>query len=243
VRGPFVAFVAVVLLTACGESSLYKQSDFPFAASYPFVAKIQDPVLEIDCTGVFLSPVAFLTAGHCVKRAGTFVLVSSQGVRTAREAARLGPGTSEDTGDLVLMTVDEENFPGPFPRIGRRAEVGEELSLVGFGCSAWEDRQTNGEMRIGVNRVAYAADFLYLLSPLAPVRELIGSESTGLCYGDSGAPALRLGSPPELVGLGHAVYRDDAQHYSLLVDLTQPAQLAFLKAQDEALRLGIDFSE
>lgn len=237
----YVRAIFFLILSGCGNSDLWRSSDFPYAAEFPFVVKLRDPVTDLNCSGTLLSETTVLTAAHCLQRQGRFVVVAASGVVSAHEVARLGKGTPEDTGDIAVLKTDEPIAAASFPKIGRSLQAGERVRLAGFGCTDFETVGGGGAQQVGWNRVDYVGDFAYLLSPIG-VRGLVsqGGETAGLCYGDSGSPAFR-DSSNVVVGVGHGAGRTESDHVSFFVDLTQPAQRSFLESANSQLGLSVAF--
>lgn len=247
-RRLFPKFILVVIglsLVGCGgKSNLWKQSDFGMGGTYPFAAKVLDPVGDRSCSAVQLNDRTVLTAAHCISREGSFVVLTPAGATTGRETARLGGGEVEDSHDLSLLTLDEALAAAAYPVIGSRLKVGESLAFVGFGCQDWDRQTGGGAMQVGTNTITEIDPFARTFTKLSTVRGILGvAAGNGLCYGDSGGPALREGEPRELVGLSHGVVQGEDGHYSLFIDLTQPAQQDFLRAQNNSLGLGLTFRD
>lgn len=171
-------------------------------------------------------------------------MVSSVGVVTAQDRILAGDGTSDGNMDLALLLLDDSLTISRYPHLGSNLRKGERLRIAGFGCHDWDPNAPAGKLSIGENTVDRVSAFAYLVTSFSNARGILGQSShVGLCYGDSGGPALRAEATDELVGLAHAVSRDDQNHYSTLIDLTQDTQLEFLRAQNDKHGLGIVFGE
>ncbi len=233
-----------VVLVGCGKSSLLKTEDFPGVEEVPFAVKVLNPLTDQLCSGVALTNRTVLTAAHCADGPGRSVVISSAGVATAQERILAGDGTYDGNMDLALLLMDDALNLSSYPHLGSNLRQGEKLRVAGFGCRDWNPSAPAGVLSVGENIVDRIAAFAYLVTSYPNVRGILGKVShVGLCYGDSGGPALRVEAKDELVGLAHAVARDAQNHYSTLIDLTQETQMEFLKAQNEKHGLGINFGE
>lgn len=242
----YLSFLLGLLLSACsGESKLWRQSDFPLGENFAYAAKFFDPVTQTVCSAVLLSPTTALTAAHCVKREGNFLVLSAAGSSGAHEVARLGEGGDGDTSDLSLLTLDDPLAAKEYPVIGSELKEGETLTFLGFGCESLATRTATGVMQVGENTIIELSQYAYVLTPVASLRSIVGiSGGSGLCFGDSGGPALRtVGVAKELVALGHAVRDSREGQYSIFVNLTEAAQRDFLLQKNDELQLGIVFSD
>lgn len=240
----FVVLSLCLVLCGCGgESKLWKQTDFPLGESYPYGAKILDPVNQMGCSAVLLSERTALTAAHCLQREGSFLVLAPAGVSSAKEAARLGTGTAEDSYDLAILSLSDPLPAREYPAVGSHLKEGEKLTFLGFGCQNMTQKTSTGVMQVGENTIVELSKFAYTLTPAALARGIVGiAGGSGLCFGDSGGPGLRtVGETKELVALSHAVAESAEGHYSIFVNLTGQPLRDFLVLKNDELNLGITF--
>jgi hypothetical protein len=180
-----------------------------------FVVRIESQVGEL-CSGVLIEPDIVLTAAHCVLVEARYKVHGldprfrdvPRGVQSLILHASFdgsAPPHAQPGIDLALLLLDAPMGPGFQPLSPRRLPPpieGEDVTLAGFGTTAYSRRETarnlrftylrlRGEIRVG-NTMLVGTD-----------SEREGKTTgAGACQGDSGGPILR-GDPGtfELLGI------------------------------------------
>jgi hypothetical protein len=142
------------------------------------------------CSGVRLNSTTILTAAHCLNEFVFSVSVElAPGKRVVPleitlhpEATNLG---SIFINDLALLTISppEGEMPPPTVQIAERIEVGDTLTILGYGATDGASSAGSGVLRIGemrVNQVTSESIFSDYSPPIL----------SNTCFGDSGGPAF-----------------------------------------------------
>src|SRR5262249_55943789 len=148
-----------------------------------------------------------------------------------------------DTADMVLMELSDSLPSATYPSVGSDLEKGEDLHFMGFGCQDISETQADGILRSGENQITDVNSFAQVWTPTTSPRAILGSpEQSGLCFGDSGGPAIRVKADSmEVVALAHAVADQPDGRLSFFVNHTSSENRAFLQEQNERFHLNIQF--
>jgi len=134
----------------------------------------------LDCSGALISPTVVVSAAHCPEEDDLEVRFGPRPGAPERIVA-VDRVTNHPTEDLRLLFLDGAvtDDVTPLPVGGEGLEAGETVELAGFG-----QREDGFDER------------RFVASPVSRVTErrvvVDGSGRRGLCFGDSGGPALRL---------------------------------------------------
>jgi len=227
------------------------------SSGFPGVVMVSIPGGGI-CSGTIVSHKAVLTAAHCTKRVGNYIVVgnfadpSANGGRSQKSTSvvsNFGPGAVEDPNDIsILVFLDQTFQEQDIIPIGDASRAGEVATLVGYGCSNLDTRTGAGKKRMGTNVIAQIHDYIEFYTPLssatssARARGIIGSTNrAGSCFGDSGGPALaENGGKYAVVGVTHAGGVIDNTIVSQYADVSNRADnRAFISQINKDQNLGI----
>lgn len=140
-----------------------------------------------QCTASLVGPRVIVTAGHCAET-DAIAKFQVDGERYTARMIRspLYPGKDHD---VAVGIIDREvTGVAPFSLAAKAPEVGEKLTLFGFGCSAANGADAGkGILRRGDASVETVTGF-----------DLV-SHGAAACFGDSGGPTL--GADSTLAGI------------------------------------------
>jgi len=213
------------------------------------------PVVEVVlpggrsiCTGTIVSEHAVLTAAHCAKEDGRYLIVTDNGNFSTYEHYFTGNGDVDSTDDLAILVFDEQiasREAGEVYDIATSVNEGDEARLVGYGCNDLTKRSGAGVKRTGTNLIAEINDYITFLTPKTTSstgRGIIGAENrAGSCFGDSGGPALaKSGETYVVTGVTHAGGSYGSDFISEYVNVaTNGSNRAWLSSVNTAHGLGI----
>ena len=233
----------------------YSTSSIPTASgrfssitnNYPGVVMVILPAGQGLCSGAIVSAHAVLTATHCLLSAGTYTVRSNNGDFMTSHVVHTGNGSVNDVSDIGLLIFDDvtlTNFNDEIYSIADGANVGEAVTVVGFGCTSVETRVGAGVKREGTNTISSKGDYLVLLTPMAnTARAIIGdANQAGTCFGDSGGPLfVNNNGRLEIAGVTHAGGTYGKYYVSEFTDVADNSNnRAFLAQVSNMNHLNID---
>lgn len=206
---------AALLLTACGKD-VYSGDGLPAASGrvssittdFPGVVMVLSPAGAL-CTGIIVGRRAVITAAHCLLSNGRYTIRTDRGDFSTSDRDSNGPGTVDDPRDIGMLRFDADvtDNDNDIHTFASSVNQGDNVTLVGFGCTNPDTRRGAGTKREAHNVIAEKnSDFLVLLTAASTVRMIIGDENQGgTCFGDSGGPLfVERNGKQQLVGITHA---------------------------------------
>jgi secreted trypsin-like serine protease len=169
---------------------------------FPAVVRIRfelSSTRSAECTATWVSDRTLLTAAHCVEGADRSPgkLSVSKGTGIGQRAVKVishptyRPGCG-DCNDIAIAIFKENTSPFYIPVALTQAQVGDPLTIVGFGNFNHETQSGSGVKRRGNNKVSAIdyrgrVDFVGLITPIG---DKGSGESVTNSQGDSGGPMI-----------------------------------------------------
>ena len=235
-------------------SGIYVSESFGF----PGVVMVSLPGGGI-CSGTIVSHKAVLTAAHCTKRSGTYLVRGNfldpsgnlgDSQKSTSSFVNFGPGIVEDPNDISFLIFPENTFQqSDVISIADSSRAGDVATLVGYGCNNIETKRGAGRKRMGTNVIARVNEYIEFFTPVSSTssnvrgRGIIGSNNrAGSCFGDSGGPALAIrGEQYELIAVTHAGGVIESTVVSQYVDISNRSDNRdFIRQVNAQHELGIN---
>lgn len=179
-----------------------------------FIVRIESDLGEM-CTGVLVSPDLVITAAHCLLADASYdVFALDQRFRTITRGVlakalhpsfdATAPPRRQPGIDLAVLRLDaplgQEFTPLPLRRTNTPMP-GEDVTLAGFGTTAFGKRETARKLRYTYLRVRGEMQIGNTMLMASDSERESQRTGAGACQGDSGGPILR-GDPGRFVLLG-----------------------------------------
>ena len=164
------------------------------------------------CSGTVVGPKTIALAAHCGVQ-DAVVTTTINGKSFTGKITRSGLYPAKDH-DLGLVLLDQEVLKadvGQFASISGTAEIGKQLFIAGYGCTAAGGGAIDGKLRGGFTTATAFVDY-------DVQSQIVGGAA--LCYGDSGGPTFLSddSTAPKLVGINSKGDLQN-QNFSLRTDL------------------------
>jgi hypothetical protein len=169
----------------------------------PYVVMIVDQRDASYCSASVIDRKVLLTAAHCVDEPATILalFIDSTGERVYREsiATEIHPGYRTNAARRGLVSIDlalvrlAEPLPPSFATVelasSARVQIGQKLTIVGFGIGDETEPKTGGTLREGILEISWSEppSLIRLRDP--------NDKGFGACTGDSGAPIFQVERP------------------------------------------------
>jgi len=185
--------------------------------TYTEVVKITSETGD-TCGATVVGPRTIVPAAHCVKNSKTVTFETASHAKFTADMTKssLYPGKNHD---LALGYVKSGDISGvkQMATIGGAASTGQQLTLLGFGCTRPDQPASDGKLRFG-NTAILGTDSYQIKSG--------GTGGAILCIGDSGGPSfMEAGGKRVLVGV-NAQGNMTTSNYSTRLDI--PDTTSFL---------------
>ncbi|MCG7392556.1 trypsin-like serine protease [Microvirga sp. ACRRW] len=200
---PFLALAALTLLTSSAQAVLLGATSRDPNGLRRSVVSIENSLGEL-CSGALIASDLVLTAAHCVTDPASYRVTAvnrafkPQRIRVIAMATHpsFKTGTTPRTQpgvDLAILRL-ERPLGGEFlpldPSLAGRIDVGDEVTIAGFGVSAESRKGTARVLRqtnlVSLGPIEVANRVLIVVDR----QRLAETSGAGACRGDSGGPIL-----------------------------------------------------
>ncbi|HZH12466.1 MAG TPA: trypsin-like serine protease [Microvirga sp.] len=200
---PFLVLAALTLFTGSAQAVLLGATSRDPDGLRRSVVSIENSIGEL-CSGALIAPDLVLTAAHCVTDAASYRVVAvnrafkQQRIRVVALAAHPSfiTGTTPRTQpgvDLAILRLERplgSDFLPLDPTLAGSIDIGDEVTIAGFGVLAENRRQTARTLRqanlVSLGPIQVANRVLIVVDR----QRLAETSGAGACRGDSGGPIL-----------------------------------------------------
>ncbi|HYX37993.1 MAG TPA: trypsin-like serine protease [Oligoflexus sp.] len=235
--------ISLILVSACGDSKQSGGSTSQLKVTNGIKKKPAEfnAVVKIGgCTSTFVSPTTLLTAAHCHTHPGELPTVN--GVKAIRNVS-MSDLTGEPrsySNDLRVLVFPNPISPDWIPISLAPTQVGDVVTLAGFGTYDRTTGANDGEFRYGTNFLNTKEDLDRLLilygDQRGSVPGRIGLDSL-IGSGDSGGPLIRDHVIVGVNSFGSSGRGGEFEGKSGFVAVAHPKSKAFL---DSLISQGVD---